>query len=123
MIFITRDETIKSRAIAYIQGLTKPMQIKISEPRRSVAQSNYFHMLIDIIAEHTGESKHVEKMRIKFECLPLEKINIANGSFLFPISEADTTKEQERAMIDAALVRGMSLGLIMPSAALHGIEL
>lgn len=123
MIFVTRNDDIKARAIAYIRQLSKPMQIKISEPRRSVAQSNYFHMLIDIISDHTGESKHVEKMRLKFECLPLERINIANGSFLFPISEADTTKEQERAMIDAALVRGMSLGLVMPSAALHGIEL
>lgn len=124
MIFIIRTPEIKRRAIQYIESLDKVQQIVIGPVKRSKAQSNFFHLLCDIIGDYTGNGKEYEKLKIKFENLPLVQVKIKSGeTFLFPISEADTTKEQERAMIDAALVRGMSLGLVMPSAAMHGVEL
>lgn len=122
-VYITRDEEVKSRAISEIQGLYKPMEIVIRDPRRSQAQSNYFHQLCGIIGDFTGAGKEIEKMRIKFQCLPLEQIHMPDGkTFLFPISESKTTKEQETQMIEMALATGMGLGLTMPLASFFGLE-
>lgn len=122
MIFILRDKAIKERCKAYIDKCDG-LEVRIGKRSKSSAQRNFFHMLVDIISDFTGESKEVEKMRLKYQILPLETIYIGTEKVLFPISSEDTTKAQYSQLIEAAYQRGGELGLIIPSAASHGLEL
>lgn len=122
MIFVLRNNEIKARCIESIK-IADGMQVIISKPGKTSAQRSFFHMLVGIIAKHTGDSEEKEKMRIKFAILPLESINIHGVDHLFPISSEKITVEQYSQLIEQCYIRAGEEGLILPSAAMQGIEL
>lgn len=121
-IYITRTPEIKSRAIAEIQNLLGEWQITIKKPGRSNAANNYFHKLVDIISQHTGEDAETLKLRIKYSVLPLNEITVGEQKHMYPISTAQLDKKQFSELIEATLLLGAQFdGLVLPLASFYGL--
>lgn len=120
-VFITKNDTIKARAIQEIQNLLGEWQITIKKPTRSNAANNYFHKLVDIISQYTGEDAETLKLRIKYSVLPLNEITVGEQKHMYPISTAQLDKKQFSELIEATLLLGANLGLAMPLASFYGL--
>jgi hypothetical protein len=120
--YVLRNEEIKARAIDEIQSLYKPMELVLRPVKRSSSQNAYWHKLMDIIADYTGDDPENIKIRIKYSVLPLREVRVGDKIHMHPISSAELSKEDFSRLIEATLQMGMMLGLHMPSADHYGLE-
>lgn len=119
MYFWIGSEQTKNEALSCVKSLPigKGYAVKVKENDSiTTAQRNYWHKLVRIISNHTGDKFKTEKMRIKFYVLPLDHVLINGEKMLFPPSSEDITRKQYAELIDETLIRGMELGLNMPIA-------
>lgn len=121
-VYITKSELIKSRAISEIQGLYGEWEIKIGKPRKSSNQERYWHKLLSLISDETGEELDDVKLRIKYAVLPLHEVMVGNKAYLHPGSSTNLTKKAYSELIEATMVLGQQLGFNMPLAAHFGLE-
>jgi len=102
----------------------KPLTVEISRTsKKSRNQERYWHMLIGIVADHTGDDPEILKMQFKYEWLPLRAVKTMSGKeYLIPPSTAGLTKEQYADLITRTLAIGHELNLVMPLASFYGME-
>jgi len=116
------NEQVKANCIAHIEGLYGPYEVCIKKTKRSNAQNSYWHMLVGILASHTGHDPDELKLRIKYEALPLKEIEVRGVKHLYPISTTQLTKEQFSGLIEATLIIFHQLGLVAPVTGYFGME-
>jgi hypothetical protein len=125
-LFVLKDEQRRQNCIKYLQSVSigKPLFVEISSKNRKTRnQESYWHMLLNVVAEHTGDEIDVLKMRLKFEWLPLERVITMTGKeYMMPPSTRNLTKEQYGDLINRTLALGHELGLVMPLSSFYGME-
>jgi hypothetical protein len=124
-VYILKSENIKQNAVAEIQSLKGDcgLQVSITRPKRSLAQNDYWHKLIDVIADFTGDHPEDLKTRIKYECLPLKEVSVHGNTYLYPASSAGLNKKDFTTLIEKTLFIAHDLGLKIPSPSHYGVEL
>lgn len=125
--FIIRNGQIMQRAVSFIQGLPshKNWSVVIKEDKKDLTgqQRRFLHQCIQIISGHTGDEPEDVKLRLKFATLPLREVYVAGKTYMFPVSTESLTREQYSKLIEAVLMLGASLGLVMPVAKNQGLEI
>ena len=125
-IFILKDEARRQNCISYLTEVSifKPLTVTISTGNRKTRnQEAYWHMLMGFIADHTGDTPEVLKMKLKYEWLPLEPIKtLAGKEYLVPITTRNLTKMEYADLINRTIALGAELGLVMPLASFYGME-
>lgn len=116
------NEEIKANCIQEIESLYGPWEVNIRKAKRSLPQNNYWHKLVDIIADFTGDDPEEMKLKLKYELLPLKEVEVKGVKHLYPISTTELTKEQFSPLIEKTLFIGHQLGLTMPLASFYGLE-
>lgn len=120
--FNLHDERILENCIQLLKREGLGQEVKIGPIRKSRQAENYFHACVKIIGDHIGEAPEETKLRIKYSVLPLKEIRTANGTvYLYPTSTADLSKGDYSKLIDATLMLGNELGLIMPTPDYYGL--
>src|SRR3990167_98574 len=114
-IFILKDEERRENCIKYLQSVSlgKPLTVEISHKNRKTRnQESYWHMLLNVVAGHTGDEVDVLKMRLKFEWLPLDRVITMTGKeYMMPPTTRNLTKEQYADLITRTLALGHELAL------------
>lgn len=125
--FVIRDGKILTNCIQFIQGLPshKEWSVIIKPYKKDLTgqQRRFFHQCVDVIAGFNGDSPEDIKMRIKYACLPLRKIHVNGKTYMVPVSTESLTRSEYSTLIDAALILGSSLGLVMPNPSMQGLEI
>lgn len=125
--FILRNDTIRKNYEGFYRGLptNKVWEISIKPYRKDLTaqQRRFFHQCVDIIADFNGDAPEDIKLRLKYACLPLREISVAGKSYMVPVSTESLTRSQYSEIIDAALLLGSTLGLVMPNPSLQGLEI
>lgn len=118
------NEDIRKNCLKEIESTALGHQIIIKEYKKDKtrAQRNYFHKILQIISEYTGEYEEDLKMSIKYRVLPLREINVEGARHMFPISSEKTTIKQYADLIEAAQMMAVVVGVSIPSPKYYGYE-
>jgi len=121
--FVLKDLQRVQNCISYLNEMAPSGQtVKIDKPKRSLPQNNYWHMLIDIIAKHTGDDPEDLKDRIKFTVLPKRELTVGSDTYLLPGRSSTLSKEDFSRLVDATVMLGTELGLTLPTPGFYGLE-
>lgn len=120
-VYYLKDEDVKKKCIAEIMQSNNKM-VTISNANKTSAQRKYWHKLIDIICEDTGEDKGVLKYKIKYRVLPLIEIHDGSEWRIVPEPSEEQERKKYGELIDATIIIGQELGLYMPLPGYFGIE-
>lgn len=110
----------KKRAIDIIQGqpLTPIMEVTLQEYKKrpkTAKQRKYFHKIVSLMSEYTGEDFEDCKMRIKFMTLPLRELNLGGQRLIYPISSEKANVKQYNKLIEYATIEAMNNGVVIPT--------
>lgn len=98
--------------------------VTIKPHRKNLTQNqrNYWHNILEILSNETGEDKETLKLRIKFAVLDLKEIRVNGVSHLYPPSSENLNREEYSKLIEATITLGAELGIILPSPNFWGME-
>lgn len=135
-MFILRDEKIKQNVIREINTLPidgQPWTVEIHQPKKTRQQEKYFHKLLSLYCDHTGDSEEDIKRDIKFEHLPLKEMKVKIAVFddgilkghkdvwiLEPISSTKASAKQYNMLIEDITVKCMRVGVVVPDLSFYG---
>lgn len=119
--FITKNDTIKSRAITEIQNLFGEWQIHIGKVNRTRAQNDYFWTLAELLGSHFGHSKDYIKDDIMI-ALGFYDEHIKDGK-IYTIVRTTTklNKEEFGRLIDSCFIMGNADNVVLPLASFYGL--
>jgi hypothetical protein len=127
-MYLLRSEEIRERCIREIKSLPAldnpqfVVEVKKYRKDKTAAQRNYFHKILDIVCDYTGDDTDEVKMQIKYAVLPLKKVSVKGSDYLYPISSEDTTTKQYADLISAALVFANKAGVTIPEKSHWGTK-
>jgi hypothetical protein len=104
MIFYTRDNEIKNNACKAIQELEGVWRVSITQPRRSLSQNDYMHVLFDEIAPHTGMSSEALKAWFKGKFLGVETVKWRGEGFPMARKTSELNKAECTLFIEQLLM-------------------
>lgn len=123
MQFIIRNDEILNRLINVLKDKLPVYTVTIKDGEtKSTAQRNYWHSIVEIIANEIGESKEDLKLRLKYEWLPLIEVKVQGRTHLHPIHTEDLTKKDYSLLIEKTKVLGVNLGINLPTKQQLGYE-
>lgn len=86
-------------------------------------QRKYFHKILSLVCEYTGEDIETLKMQIKYRVLPLVQVTVEGEIYLHPISSEKATVKQYGELIEASLMYADAAGVSVPAADFWGFTL
>lgn len=104
MFFYTRSQEIKDRACQHIQELNGVWRINIHQPKRSLAQNDYMHVLFDEIAPHTPLSSDGLKEWMKGKLLGVEMVEMNGEAYPKARKTSELTKGECTLFIEQLLM-------------------
>lgn len=125
MIYQVKSAKVKDNLIGYIRGLPDDQGyvVRVEQPKKTVAQRNYFHNLLQIIAKDQGESPDALKDKLKLEWLPLLKVTTHTGkTYLIPKHTEDLSKEDYSILISKIVALAGFLGIVLPDMRHFGLN-
>ena len=127
--FVLRDSSIFQRLIAIIRNLgpSDPplwdVEIKKHVKNKTSQQRRYFHKVLDLVCDYTGDDVEEVKMAIKYRVLPLSEITVDGEKHLYPLSSERATVSQYSDLITAALMFAAEAGVDIPPPHYYGFEI
>lgn len=123
--FLVRDEQVKVNCLAAVRALPswKVTEVIIQEPKKTRPQEKYWHLLLGILAKHTGDTLEDVKDRIKLAVLPPRILEAKGKTYVLPAHSSTLKKEEYTRLIDATLMIFDQLGMVAPAPGYYGIEL
>ena len=127
--FVLRNETIKNRCIKAVVDLLAcdspkyQVEIKAAVRSKTSQQRKYFHKILSLICEYTGDNLDDLKMELKYRVLPLKEIEFQGRIHLYPISSEKTTTKQYGELIDAAIMYANAAKVTIPQPDYWGIQI
>lgn len=122
--YILRNDEVKDRCLKEVQSVPFGHKVTISKYSKSKtgAQRNYFHQILKLVSDYTGDDQEELKMKIKYRVLPLKEIMVAGERHLYPVSSEKTTTDQYGELIEAALILADAAGVSVPNPQYYGFE-
>ena len=127
MHFISKKDTPRiDQAIQYITQLdnTKDWSIEIKPYKKNLTrdQRNYYHALLGIISDYSGDDIDDLKTRMCFTLGYVRTVRLRDKTeVLVRRSTESLTREEYSQMIDAARMACLELGLSFPHATNYGL--
>lgn len=128
MTYILRSNEVKKHCLAHIESilaLDPPqfvVEVKKYRKDKTKAQRNYFHKILELVCDYTGDDPEEVKMRIKYAILPLNCVTVQGADHLYPISSENTTTQQYSELIEAALLFAAEAGVTITAPSFWGHE-
>lgn len=125
-MYTLRNNTIKQRCLSEIGNLLAcdPPQydvvIKKHKKDKTRAQRSYFHKVVQLVCEHTGDDPEYVKLQFKYRVLPLVQVEVDGETHLTPISSEKATREQYSQLIECAKIYAAAAGVSIPNPEFYG---
>jgi hypothetical protein len=116
LIYILRSEQIRDNARQALNAapLGQTVEIKTGDKSKTGQQRNYWHMLLQILADWKGEDKEDVKLELKYKWLPHKEVVVDGTTYMHPISSEQMTREQYGEVIEKTQELLLLLGLKFP---------
>lgn len=127
-MYLLRTNEVKKHCLAHIESLLAcdppqhVVEVKKYRKDKTASQRAYFHTILDLVCDYTGDDPEEAKLRIKYAVLPLKKITVNGSDHLYPISSENTTTQQYSELIEAALIFANEAGVAIPPPSHWGME-
>ena len=86
-------------------------------------QRNYFHKILELVCNHTGEHLEDLKMDIKLRVLPLRIVTYNGQNVPYPMSSEKATVQQYGELIEAAMMYAHAAEVTIPPASFYGYKI
>lgn len=129
MTYALRTDNNKSACIQEINSLLVcdppqyEVEIKKFAKSKTSQQRKYFHKILQLICDYTGDYQEDLKMEIKYRVLPLREITVGGRQHLYPISSEKTNTKQYSELIEAALMCASAAEVHIPNPGYYGLAM
>lgn len=124
-VFCITSEELRARALKELSSvpLGHDFILKKHVKSKTTNQRRYFHKILQLVCDYTGDSIEHAKMQIKYAVLPLIEVKVNGTVYMHPISSEKATRAQYADLINAALMFASEAGVFVPSASHWGYDI
>lgn len=119
--YVLNNDDVIERCIQEIRQSHGKM-VRIMEPKRTLAQNDYIHALIALIAPHTGYTPEELKRYLKVKLLGVERTIVDGIELVEPRGTSTLDKKECALFIDELTQLAMNLGVKIPMMGYYGVD-
>lgn len=118
--YLSQDRPdVHTRALTFLSQINPARNwvVSIEEKKagsKTDQQRRYFHKLLQVFCNETGNDMEQIKMEIKYRVLPLHEVLVNGMKHLYPVSSENTTVEQYGKLIDSIQLMCQAYNIIYP---------